>query len=214
MSLFISMNKICKGCDVSKPLSDFYFGGKYYRSTCKTCDTIKHKIWADKNKEHLRKYVKNLYHTNENYRNTCIKCSHRYRHDPKNKEHIKQVKQKLAVKHRKNPKNRILSNLRRRVLFVLNGTKKSKNTLALIGCSREQLIQHLESQFSDGMTWDNYGKWGWNIDHIIPCHSFDLSKPEQQRKCFHYSNLQPLWWKDNYRKGSHYNPKEQIINHS
>ena len=50
------------------------------------------------------------------------------------------------------------------------------------------------------LIWDNYGQKGWVIDHILPCCSFDLSKPEEQRKCFHYSNLQPLWESDNLRK--------------
>lgn len=200
------MNKVCKGCDVSKPLSEYYFANGYYEGKCKVCKMTLHKKWAENNKEHLRKYVKNLYRTNAKYRATCIKCSYRYRHDPANKEHIKQIKQNLAVKHRKDPKNRILSNLRRRLLCVLNGQRKADNTLNLIGCSREHLVKYLESKFTDGMTWNNYGKWGWNIDHIIPCHVFDLTDPKQQRECFHYTNLQPLWWKENYQKGSRYTP--------
>jgi len=52
------------------------------------------------------------------------------------------------------------------------------------------------------MSWDNYGYRGWHIDHIRPCASFDLTDPEQQRECFHYTNLQPLWWQDNLRKGT------------
>jgi hypothetical protein len=66
----------------------------------------------------------------------------------------------------------------------------------------EQLRQHLEAQFTDGMSWDNYGRDGWHIDHIRPCASFDLTDPEQQRQCFHYTNLQPLWAADNIRKGA------------
>ena len=50
------------------------------------------------------------------------------------------------------------------------------------------------------MTWKNYGRNGWHIDHILPCSSFDLTDPEQRRKCFHYTNLQPLWEIDNIRK--------------
>lgn len=209
MVICIDMNKVCKGCDVSKPLTDFYFRGGYYQGKCKSCQTAQHKKWARKNAAYLRKYVNNLYHTNEAYRKTCIRCARQYRNDPANKQHIKRVKQALAVKHRKNPKVRILSNLRRRVLFVLHGHQKSDHTLNLIGCSREQLVKHIESKFQDGMTWDNYGKWGWNIDHIIPCKLFDLSKPSEQRKCFHYTNLQPLWWKDNYQKGARYNQRPQ-----
>jgi hypothetical protein len=50
------------------------------------------------------------------------------------------------------------------------------------------------------MNWENQGEW--HIDHILPCASFDLTKEEEQRKCFHYTNLQPLWAKDNMIKGS------------
>ena len=61
---------------------------------------------------------------------------------------------------------------------------------------------HLEAQFKPGMTWDNYGLKGWHVDHIRPCASFDLRDPEQQRRCFHYTNLQPLWAEENLKKGS------------
>ena len=207
--------KTCKGkCKANKPLNKFYFYGGYYDGECKECRKTKHKQWAKKNARHLREYLRHLYHTNPGHRKVCIECSYRYRHDPANKQHIKQVKQALAVKHRKDPKNRILSNLRRRFLFVLKGHQKSDHTLNLIGCSREQLIKHIEFQFKDGMSWDNYGRVGWHVDHRIPCDFFDLSNPEEQRKCFHYTNLQPLWWQDNYRKGSRCNQHQQppIIN--
>ena len=72
----------------------------------------------------------------------------------------------------------------------------------LLGCSIEHARKHLESQFREGMKWDNHGKYGWHIDHIIPCASFDLTDPEQQKKCFNYKNLQPLWWHENLSKGS------------
>jgi hypothetical protein len=60
---------------------------------------------------------------------------------------------------------------------------------------------YLESKFEPGMSWGNYGYRGWHVDHIVPCALFDLSKPAHVRRCFHFSNLQPLWAQDNLRKG-------------
>ncbi len=71
----------------------------------------------------------------------------------------------------------------------------------LIGCSLDQLKVHIEKQFEEGMSWDNYGFYGWHIDHIIPCVKFDLSKEEHQKECFNFKNLKPLWMKDNLAKG-------------
>jgi hypothetical protein len=74
--------------------------------------------------------------------------------------------------------------------------------LELLGCSLEQARKHIEHQFKEGMNWGNCGFRGWHIDHIIPCSAFDLTKIEEQKKCFHYTNLQPLWAKDNLRKSN------------
>ena len=79
---------------------------------------------------------------------------------------------------------------------------KASRTHDLIGCTVAELRQHLEAQFTDGMSWENYGKHGWHVDHIRPCASFDLTDSEQQRQCFHYTNLQPLWATDNIKKGA------------
>jgi hypothetical protein len=82
----------------------------------------------------------------------------------------------------------------------LNGLSKSNKTLALVGCDSVLLKLHLERQFKKGMTWDNRNLW--HIDHIVPCASFDLTDPDQQKQCFHYTNLQPLWAKENLSKGA------------
>lgn len=81
---------------------------------------------------------------------------------------------------------------------------KSKKTMDLIGCSVQELRKHLEKQFQPGMTWENWSISGWHIDHIRPCASFDLTDPIQQAQCFHYTNLQPLWAKDNMIKKDHW----------
>lgn len=82
----------------------------------------------------------------------------------------------------------------------LGNGKKLLKTEQLLGCKISELRDHLEKQFDKKMTWDNYGFRGWHIDHIIPCAKFNLTKEEDQKKCFHYTNLQPLWWQDNLRK--------------
>lgn len=99
--------------------------------------------------------------------------------------------------------------LRRRMHQVLKRNRKSDHTVALLGCSVRYLIAHLEQQWQPGMSWANYGISGWHIDHIRPCASFDLSDPDEQRKCFHFTNLQPLWAKENIIKGAKYNPENQ-----
>ena len=70
-----------------------------------------------------------------------------------------------------------------------------------IGCDVATLKAHIEGQFKDGMTWENYGRSGWWIDHKVPMCSFNLADPEQRSKAFHYTNLQPLWWRENLEKG-------------
>jgi len=82
----------------------------------------------------------------------------------------------------------------------MGGAKENK-TVELLGCSIEECKSYLESKFIEGMSWDNHGLYGWHIDHIIPCASFDLTDPAQQQKCFHYTNLQPLWAEENLKKG-------------
>jgi hypothetical protein len=78
---------------------------------------------------------------------------------------------------------------------------KATRTLQHVGCTASELRLWLESKFLPGMTWENRGRHGWHIDHIIPLAKFDLSDPEQQAAAFHYTNLQPLWAADNLRKG-------------
>jgi hypothetical protein len=93
---------------------------------------------------------------------------------------------------------RMRSNTHKRL--AQHNSQKLLGSLEIYGCTIPELRSHLESQFQPGMTWDNYGLHGWHIDHIIPCASFDLTDPEQQKACFHYTNLQPLWAEENLKK--------------
>jgi hypothetical protein len=80
--------------------------------------------------------------------------------------------------------------------------KKTVGTIKLTGCDIDWLSAWLEIQFLPGMTWENYGIHGWHIDHIRPCASFDLTDSKQQKLCFHWTNLQPLWASENCSKSS------------
>lgn len=84
---------------------------------------------------------------------------------------------------------------------TLVGSPKAAKTFDAAGCTVAELRAYLESKWLPGMSWENYGLKGWHVDHVTPCSFFDLSDPEQQLKCFHYTNLQPLWAFDNISKG-------------
>lgn len=79
---------------------------------------------------------------------------------------------------------------------------ENRNTAALrlLGCSIPHFFIHIERQFREGMGWHNWGKWV--IDHILPCSSFNFWIEENIRLCFHFSNLQPLWARENMTKGN------------
>lgn len=96
---------------------------------------------------------------------------------------------------------KILKNLRCRLYHCAKGSKRV-NSYDLCGITSKELRAYLESNFLEGMSWDNYGLW--HIDHIKPCKLFDLTNIMEQKKCFHYTNLQPLWATDNKKKGARY----------
>jgi hypothetical protein len=92
--------------------------------------------------------------------------------------------------------------MRNRVREALKRKGKNKHTMEYVGCTIEELRNYLEAQFKDGMNWENIG--AWHIDHIKPCAKFDLDSEEEKHKCFHYTNLQPLWAIDNMIKSAKY----------
>lgn len=141
--------------------------------------SAKNKIYKQKNEERYKEYYQKYYE---------IK-----------KAEIKENVRKYRLKRSKEDVGfRLMARYRTRVYKALKGIDKSKTTQSMIGCSIEFLKAHLESNFTDGMNWDNYGKW--HVDHIRPCASFDLKLEQHQKECFHYTNLQPLWAEDNLRK--------------
>ena len=98
-----------------------------------------------------------------------------------------------------NPAYKLICNLRSRTWRVLKGQQKTISTKDGIGCSPEELVRHIESQWTEGMNWQNYGEGDnkWNIDHIFPFHLCDQNDPDAIVRNNHYTNLRPMWHKDN-----------------
>jgi hypothetical protein len=136
----------------------------------------------------------------------AIAVSRKLYYDKNKSRIIKRQVERAKQRKIEDPAFRLSVNLRSRLREAMSRGvgKKVDGSLVLTGCSWEELRIHIESQFSDGMSWDNYGVHGWHVDHIKPCASFDLTLDSEQRECFHYTNLQPLWAEDNWKKGQHY----------
>jgi hypothetical protein len=108
------------------------------------------------------------------------------------------------IKRNTNLQTKIKHKLRSRLSSALKICRASKlhHTFELIGCTPEFLASYIKSKLKDGMTVQDLLDGKIHIDHIIPCAAFDLTKAEEQRKCFHYTNLQPLWAIDNLKKNA------------
>ena len=121
------------------------------------------------------------------------------------KEHRSAINENFKIydKNRKeiDPAYKLVKTLRSRLNNALHrrNIEKGFSTMELLSCELPFLKGYLEAKFEEGMTWENHGSW--HIDHIKPCCSFDLTQEEEQKKCFHYTNLQPLWASDNLSKG-------------
>jgi hypothetical protein len=137
----------------------------------------------------------------DGFASECKECSKKRSQQWRESNRIRSKQWRRGYKKikRLEPLYRVREALAKRVLDALKGKAKSARTLELLGCSVDDLKKHLENQFKNGMEWKNYGSL-WNIDHRIPCASFNLLLDDQQKKCFHFSNLQPLFVLDNRLK--------------
>lgn len=174
------------------------------------------KEYRVKNREKLIEYSKKYYKNNKEAMIAQNKLNDWYETHP---EHAKKTradyfqknKEKIKARIRERYKNdlnyRMANKLRSRfggeLRKYINGMQyKRESAIDLLGCTIKEFISYLEIKFKTGMNWDNYGSNGWHIDHVIPCSAFDLTLEENRKKCFHYTNLQPLWAKENYKKGN------------
>ena len=180
----IGFHRCCK-CKKVLPLKRDYFHFKKASPTgftdqCRSCKKIYNKEYNLKNNEVLIEKKKVYFQK--------VK-KERYAYEKKRRQ--------------EDPDYKMKKYLRSRLWDILVRKKNLKSfggALKILGCSVEEFWQHLEKQFQPGMTRKNYG--AWHVDHIKPCASFDFTDPKQVKECFHYTNLQPLWAKDNFSKGA------------
>jgi len=173
--------RICTSCGEEKQLDQFYQlkSGRIY-SHCKLCTKIKS---AENYKNHKEARLSKRKEWREKNREKENKTTRMYW----NKRY--EIDSGFRMKKK-------ISNLLRQ---GLRGTK-TKSTFKYFNYTFEELKNHLESLFQEGMTWDNYGDW--HIDHIIPRSNYDHTDVKQVEECWSLQNLQPLWAKDNLKKGN------------
>ena len=218
------MIKQCTKCLKSKELIHFYKnknhkdGLAYY---CKECQNSASRSWSRTEKGKQSKSISDknfkikhadalkvrneiLYATEEfKIKNRTKSANFRKKNPKANGEYHKQRK-------RRDINFKLATNARTRLNQALKTNQKIGSAVTGLGCSVEELRQYLELKFQPGMTWENWGRTGWHIDHIQPLNSFDLTKPEQFKQAVHYTNLQPLWAKDNWKKYTKLSPIQEI----
>jgi hypothetical protein len=161
----------------------------------------RHKKFRDSNPDKVKEYAKKY---NDNYRKGINRQNYLAKKRELNKKYYHDnIETKLAQVLR----NKLWKSVKDQ------NTNKENSALELVGCSKEELIEHIQSQFKRGMTWENWSLNGWHIDHIRPISSFNLADPAQQKECFHYSNLQPLWAIENLKKSDSWDesPQDDIV---
>ena len=183
---------VCRKCEQEIPddeVSPSHLGRR--TSICKPCS-------KKRNKEKYNSSSGKEYHKNYYIENAERLRANNTAYRKGNRDKIRNYRRK----YRTRLEQRIKRGQRKRLINALKsvGKRKIYSIIKYIGCTAPELKQYLENQFRDGMSWNNYGEW--HIDHIRPVSSFDLTEEEDQMKCFHYTNLQPLWAKENLEKGA------------
>jgi len=219
--------KICGKCKIIKFISDFSKrknDASGVQCTCKECSRSYAKDYYKKNKKKIINQVNAYQENNKDKTKKDVKVYYtanrkkilihlkKYYHLnketilKKSKHYQKANREKINVQRKKasatNPKKRLNHSISDTMRGSLKGNKSGVSWLNLIDYTFDDLKRHLEKQFKKGMTWDNYGKAGWEIDHIIPISVFNFSKPEHEdfKRCWALKNLQPMWGKDNASK--------------
>ncbi len=182
-----------------------------YRETNKDQQAEKAQAYYRENKERISDYNRsyNKHRIRIPADKECARLYYRNNRDrllEQSKKYYRENKEKAGARHRArialDDNYRLACRLRKRMSQAIHNGQKSGSAVRDLGCTIPELRAHLEAQFARGMTWDNWARDGWHIDHIIPLAAFDLTDREQFLAACHYTNLQPLWAVDNLRKGA------------
>jgi hypothetical protein len=182
--------KECVRCKIVKALIEFdKRKNGVYRNYCRPCGNIMCREYKARNRDKISDYNKSY---KKEHSQEISEYNSKY-----NKEHREEIqtRQTRTQRERKkvDPNFKISGTLRKRLCAVLKSTnsKKCDNTLKLLGCSLGFLKKWFEFLFEEDMAFENHGSL-WHIDHVIPCSLFNVSVDEEQKRCFHWTNLQPL----------------------
>jgi hypothetical protein len=170
--------------------------GRKFKGGKKVAD----KKWRDSNKEFMSNKSKTWYENNKEHRKKYLK---EYRE--KNADKIRKTKRNYEKNRKSNdPLYKLISNFRTAIYQVLkeNNVKKNEHYFDILKYTPQQLIEHLEKQFSDEMTWDNYGDW--HVDHKHPISLYNIKEISDNEfmKCWSLDNLQPMWGSENIKKSN------------
>ena len=181
--------KNCKRCSKSIPINNYC--GKCYTLNFRERNPGRmEELCADYYKDNKERYI--IRATKRNKENPIAHSMAKKKYDKNSNYQMNRYYSDIQY--------RLIKTQRARIRAALKGFNKSQTTKELLGCSIEEFKQYLESKFLVGMTWDNYGKFGWHIDHIVPISHFDLTDDVQLKQACNHANLQPLWWQDNIAK--------------
>lgn len=191
--------KICTKCKKEKKESEFHVNKclkSGLRSACKEC--VKKYQNSASRKSYMKKYTLKYATTGrktEKYKSWRRRYERVYTKSEKFKEYRRSRKAN-------DPLYKLAVTLRVRLYLALKNNQRTGSAIRDLGCSVKELKAHIERQFREGMSWDNWKHDGWHIDHIIPLSSFDLTNREELLKAVNYSNLQPLWAEENFEKSN------------
>lgn len=186
--------KTCNKCKLEKELTEFHkkkTGIMGVHSICKVCCNAEKKEYYQKNKERLKEKQARYREENRGRIN-----EHAREYSKNNREAINK---KNKLRYNTDESFRLRSLVQKRINRALKNEVKLGKTQYLLDTDIETYKEYLELLFEDGMEWSNYGEW--QIDHIIPVSYFDLTKEEEQKKAFCFTNTRPMWKSENLAKG-------------